>query len=113
MARRVLAAALMMLAATLAGAAEEATLGTLFLSAEERARLDSLRRGDPGAGPGSPAATARDHALTGYVQRSDGRSTVWIDGRPVRVQGRKAPALEPSAVQDYRGEGQDVHIERP
>jgi len=105
MARRVLAV-LVLAAATSAGAAE--SLGTLFLSAEERARLDTLRRGDVPAAPG--AAPQRDHALTGFVQRSDGRTTVWIDGRAVMVPARRAPPLDPRIVQDNSENG--VRVER-
>lgn len=100
MARRV-AALLLLLVAT--AAAAEDSLGTLFLTPEERARLDALRRGDAQAAPGAPAP--RDHALTGFVQRSDGRTTVWIDGRAVTVPARRVPPLDPRIVQDYAGEG--------
>lgn len=96
-----------LLAAAGAGAAE---LGTLFHSPEERARLDRLRRGDASVGE------ARDgpHAITGYVKRSDGRSTVWIDGVPVQVPtSRAAPLLDPGTVRGYsdRGDGA-LKIER-
>ena len=79
-----------------AAAAPAADLGTLFTSPDERARLDRLRRGEPvhtAAGPtGQPA-------VTGYVKRSDGKSTVWIDGVPLQVATPKAaPNLDPGAV---------------
>ena len=68
--------------ALLAPAAFGANFGTLFHTAEERERLDRLRRGEPEAGryvrSGPPT-------VTGYVKRSDGRHTVWIDGAPVPV----------------------------
>ena len=82
---RLAAALLLLVAATAAAAAD--SLGTLFLTPEERARLDSLRRGDAQAAPGAPVP--RDHALTGFVQRSDGRTTVWIDGHAVTVPARR------------------------
>ena len=110
MARRALAAAFLALTATCAMA--EDTLGTLFLTAAQRARLDALRRGEAAA-PGSAAATPRDHALTGYVQRSDGRTTVWIDGRPVSVPPNKAPRLEPHDVQDTVADGPRVEPSNP
>ena len=82
-----------------------ADLGTLFTSPEERARLDRLRRGEPvqtaAAGP------TGQRAVTGYVKRSDGRSTVWIDGVPLQVVTPKAaPMLDPGKVRsgaDDRG----------
>ena len=78
---RALALAVLALAAPCAGAVE---LGTLFTSPEERARLDRLRRGEPEA---QAQATHRPStpSLTGFVKRSDGRNTVWIDGVPVPV----------------------------
>lgn len=104
--RRVLAALLLV---TATAAVAEESLGTLFLSPEERARLDALRRGDAPAAPGAPAP--RDHALTGFVQRSDGRTTVWIDGRAVMMPARRAPPLDPKIVQDGAGDG-GVRVER-
>jgi hypothetical protein len=72
--------------------------GTLFHSAEERARLDKLRRGEL---PDPPATRRGPPSVTGFVQRSDGRNTVWIDGRPVPVAGpRAAPLFDPRAVRD-------------
>jgi len=113
-----LSAALAVAAWALAGSVRGDDLGTLFFSPEERARLDQQRRGElaPPAKaaattePGRPAAPARPPVLTGYVQRSDGRDTVWIDGRPVVTTAPQASTLEPSRV------GQDlpagVRIER-
>jgi hypothetical protein len=88
-ARRALAAALLLLAAP---AALGVDFGTLFTSAEERARLDRLRRGEPEATRATTPRSA-DPAVTGYVRRSDGRNTVWIDGRPVVVSTPEASAL--------------------
>jgi hypothetical protein len=84
-------------AAAQAGAAE---LGTLFNTPQERARLDSLRRGEAperGAisGPGA-------HEITGYVHRSDGRNTVWVDGVPLTVASpAPAPIFDPKSVRGY------------
>jgi hypothetical protein len=88
-------AALMLACA--AGNAAAVEFGTLFNSAEERARLDKLRRGEPLERAGTTTAGARE--LTGFVKRSDGRSTVWIDGVPMPVSNARAAALlEPDAV---------------
>ena len=109
MARRALAALLLALAGP-AAAVED--LGTLFHTPEERARLDKLRRGEPAEI--APAATGANtqRALTGFVQRSDGRTTVWIDGRPVPMASpRNAPKLGPNSVQAYSPED-GVKVER-
>ena len=77
-------------------------LGTLFTTPQERMRLDKLRRGETVA----PAAEARAFppahkpSVTGYVQRSDGRDTVWIDGRPVVIASPDSrKLLDPTLVQ--------------
>ena len=92
-ARHALAAALFALATP---AASGVDFGTLFSSSEERARLDRLRRGDPEV-PQAMTQRSSNPMVTGYVRRSDGRSTVWIDGRPVVVSGPEASALIESA----------------
>ena len=97
-----LLAALLILASGAAAAAVD--LGTLFTTPEERARLDRLRRGEPVI---ESRGTPGQRAVTGYVKRSDGRSTVWIDGVPLQVATPKAaPMLDPGKVRsgaDDRG----------
>ena len=112
-AERMLAA--LLLGASLAGAAwdvsaaAEADLGTLFTSPEERARLDRLRRGEPVQT--AIAGSTGPRAVTGYVKRSDGRSTVWIDGVPLQVATPKAaPMLDPGAVRSGP-EGRGIRVE--
>ena len=111
MARRILTALALCLP-VLAGAAEPAALGTLFHTPEERERLDRLRRGEPQGPQGSgPTGTP---SLTGFVKRSDGRHTVWVDGTPLTVHGAQAaPVFDPAAVRAYsdREEG-SLKIER-
>ena len=92
------------LAATAAGATE---LGSLFHSPEERARLDRLRRGDAEA----PVQAEGKARVTGFVRRSDGRNTVWINGQPLPVADpRAAPLMDPGSVRP-EGEG-SVKVER-
>lgn len=95
-AERLLLALVLACAALGAGAVE---LGTLFNSPEERARLDRLRRGEP---PARAGGRSGPNQVTGFVKRSDGRSTVWIDGVPMQVATPRAGALlEPESVRDY------------
>jgi len=95
-ARRSAAAILLALAAPAAGALE---LGTLFTTPEERVRLDRLRRGEPDRAGGGETVGAPNPTLTGFVKRSDGRNTVWIDGTPVPVSRPGSGALlDPRAV---------------
>jgi len=109
-ARIALAAALFAaLAAPAARAAEK--LGTLFFTPAERDELDRMRRGEPDAA--SMPHPRGPRAITGYVKRSDGLSTVWIDGRPVVVADPKsARLLDPRAVSAYARGSDDVKIER-
>jgi hypothetical protein len=94
-----LLAALLLVAGTAAMAAD---LGTLFTTPAERERLDRLRRGDPVQV--APGASTGQRAVTGYVKRSDGRSTVWIDGVPLQVATPKAaPLLDPRAGRSAPG----------
>ncbi|MDO8071812.1 hypothetical protein O3299_09735 [Janthinobacterium sp. SUN176] len=77
------------LCALLAGAALTAQaqpLGRLFLSPQQRAQLDAQRYGPPPPDPALAAPTpppppppAPPVELNGVVQRSSGRSTVWLN----------------------------------
>ena len=103
-ARNSLAVAMLALAVVAGRAIAADELGTLFTTPQERARLDRLRRGEPLTPPTEAGAVSRHKpSITGYVQRSDGRNTVWIDGRPVVLaspgDGRKP--LEPSIVRPH------------
>jgi hypothetical protein len=92
--------------------AAEPALGTLFHTPEERERLERLRRGEPES-PAAPAPGAAS-AITGFVKRSDGRHTVWIDGQPVSVRGSQgASALDTRTVRAYSDrEEESLKIER-
>lgn len=105
---RLLLAILLAWAAADAGAVE---LGTLFHSPEERARLDSLRRGEPVER--APVGTSGAREVTGFVKRSDGRNTVWIDGVPLPLATPKSdPLLDPRAVRGFSERRDGVKIER-
>ena len=98
-------------------------LGRLFFTPEERAVLDARRRARV---PDKPAATplviSPTTRLDGYVRRSDGRSTVWVngdtaddsapqaDGRvPLPVDSGARVRLKPGQVLDRNsGEVSDV-----
>jgi hypothetical protein len=88
-------------------------LGTLFHTPEERARLDKLRRGESVERASNPGASGAPRALTGFVQRSDGRTTVWIDGNPVPLAtSRGTPKLDPKSVRAYSEDAGGVKVER-
>jgi hypothetical protein len=87
-------------------------LGTLFLTPEERERLERIRRGEPES-PAAPVAGGTP-SVTGFVKRSDGRHTVWIDGAPVAVRGTQAaPVFDTRTVRAYSDrEEESLKIER-
>lgn len=88
-----LVAAILVAASVPAAAAD---LGTLITTPQERERLDRLRRGEPEAAAGGAAARGE---ITGFVKRSDGHGTLWIDGVPLAVEDRRAARLmEPDAL---------------
>jgi hypothetical protein len=66
-------------------------LETLFYSSAER---NAVVRQRQGLAPHSPGSQLR---LNGIVLRSGGRSTVWINQRPL-VEGQPVTATAPSAV---------------
>ena len=79
--------------------AQAQELGTLFHSPAERQALERLRRGES---PEQAAINRADPVVTGYVKRSDGKSTVFIDkraypARDPRMQG----AIEPRIIQRF------------
>ena len=97
-ARRLLAA----ISCACACAAGAAPLDTLFHTPAERERLDRLRRGESVA-PQATTGQPRRREITGFVKRSDGRGTAFIDGVPVLNEWR---------VQAVRGFFVDVVIPR-
>jgi hypothetical protein len=103
--------ALLACACLIAVGVHAADFGTLFHSAEERDRLDRLRRGDPVSEAVEPQ---RGKEITGFVLRSDGRGgTAFVDGAPVQVDPRDARLLDPKTVRGYTTRDSDkLHIER-
>ena len=74
-----LATLALLLALLSAGPAAAQQLGRLFFSPEQRAALDARRAARM---PDKPAAVAESPTtrVDGYVKRSSGKSTVWVDG---------------------------------
>ena len=82
-----------LLAALLTGAylfpARAEPLGRLFHSAAERSALDALRKEKsrpPRPAPAVPSTEKPAPRLDGYVVRSDGRSTLWVNGSAVAAR---------------------------
>jgi len=74
--------------------AEAQELGRLFFTPEQRASLDARRKARV---PDKPAAAVVASPVTrvdGYVKRSGGRSTVFINGDPVTESAPEAPRID-------------------
>lgn len=89
--------ALLFVAFSAAAGAQE--LGTLFHTAKEREALDRMRRGEPA----ERAAFARpDPVVTGYVKRSDGKSTVFLDKQPYPSRNERVQQLlDPRLIERF------------
>jgi hypothetical protein len=85
MRRALLLAALLALASPAVSAADD--LGRLFFTPEERQALDARRTARL---PDKPAAVvaAPSVRLDGYVKRSGGKSTVWVNGEALDTPPR-------------------------
>jgi hypothetical protein len=92
-------ASLFLLLFLVAAGASAQPLGTLFHSAAERETLDRQRRGETVA---QAAAPRPDPVITGYVKRSDGRSTVFLDGKPYAARDARAQGLLEPRIVDRR-----------
>ena len=85
--------ALLLLALTLASAAAQAEeLGRLFFTPEQRAALDARRRARIPDSPGSIVATPVTR-VDGFVKRSAGPSTIWINGEWTTESAPEAPRI--------------------
>ena len=83
---------LVLVAATAPAAAQE--LGRLFFTEEQRAALDARRRSRVPDKPAAPAIASPTTRLDGYVRRSGGPSTVWVNGETLGVDARDAPRIQ-------------------
>ena len=68
-------------------------LGRLFFTPQQRDALDARRKARVPDRPTAPVASPTTR-LDGYVQRSGGRSTVFINGEPVPEGSAEAPRVD-------------------
>jgi hypothetical protein len=100
--------ALGLLAPASAGAQQ---LGRLFFTPEQRDALDARRKARLPDKPAAVAAASPTTRLDGYVKRSHGKSTIWLDGYAiadgVRPEGiRVQRGSDPSRVTIVVGDGE-------
>ncbi|HQR03742.1 MAG: hypothetical protein JSR19_07495 [Proteobacteria bacterium] len=105
---RLVSAFMLLLPCSLAWGAEPPALGRLFFTPEKRADLDQQRQLNLQESQTLQGATLQ---LDGVVLRSDGRKTVWINGRPQNdntgsggVAARTRPAIPGEATLTPNGE---------
>lgn len=90
-------------------AREPASLGRLFLTPEKRATLERQRRLNLRQAEQMEGGTL---ALEGIVRRGNGRSTVWINGRPYD-SAAPAPGVSIGVASDASGATVVVADETP
>lgn len=99
--------ALLLSLSGIAGTAVAQDIGRLFFTPEQRAALDGRRKArvpdKPSAAPIVASPTTR---LDGFVRRSDGRSTVWLNGEALGETGPGAPRID-------RSRSTDAHVSIP
>jgi len=84
--------ALLLCAAGLCQAQEQA-LGRLFFTPEQRDALDARRRARVPDKPAAAAVVSPTTRLDGFVRRSGGPSTVWVNGEGLLETSPEAPRI--------------------
>jgi len=85
-----------------APAVEAQELGRLFFTPEQRASLDARRKARVPDKPNAPTVVSPTTRLDGYVQRSSGPSTVWVNGDPLLETSPEAPRIGATRRDDGR-----------
>ena len=70
-------------------------LGRLFFTPDERAALDARRRARVPDRPAAVVVASPTTKLDGYVKRSGGPSTVWVNGEALPEGTGEAPRIGP------------------
>ena len=85
-----------------APAVEAQELGRLFFTPEQRTSLDARRKARVPDKPNAPTVVSPTTRLDGYVQRSSGPSTVWVNGESLLETAPEAPRIGSSRRDDGR-----------
>jgi hypothetical protein len=75
-------------------------LGRLFFTPEQRSALDARRKARLPDRPAAAVVVSPTMRLDGYVKRSSGRSTVWVNREALDEGGSDAPRLPRGGVDD-------------
>lgn len=79
-------------------------VGRLFFTPEQRAALDARRKARVPDKPAAALVASPTTQVDGYVKRSTGPSTVWVNGEPLPEGTGDAPRIGPR-VSVSAGEG--------
>jgi hypothetical protein len=79
------------------GLAHAEELGRLFFTPAQRAALDARRRARVPDRPSAPVVASPVTRVDGFVKRSQGPSTVWINGESLSESAPEAPRIEAPA----------------
>jgi len=85
-----------------APAVEAQELGRLFFTPEQRTSLDARRKARVPNKPNAPTVVSPTTRLDGYVQRSSGPSTVWVNGESLLETSPEAPRIGTTRRDDGR-----------
>ena len=77
-------------------------LGRLFFTPEQRAALDARRKARVPDTPAVAVVASPTTRVDGFVRRSGGPSTVWVNGEPLGEHGAEAPRIVRGASSDPR-----------
>jgi hypothetical protein len=69
-------------------------LGRLFFTPDQREALDARRRARVPDKPAAPVVASPTTRFDGYVERSGGRSTVFVDGQAIPEGSAEAPRID-------------------
>lgn len=94
--------AFLVAALLLAPVAEAQELGRLFFTPEQRAALDARRRARVPDKPAAATVVSPTTRLDGYVKRSQGPSTVWVNGEGQLETSPDAPRIGATRRDDGR-----------
>ena len=94
--------AFLVAALLLAPIAEAQELGRLFFTPEQRAALDARRKARVPDKPTAATVVSPTTRLDGYVKRSQGPSTVWVNGEGQLETSPEAPRIGANRRDDGR-----------
>ncbi|MGA7984616.1 MAG: hypothetical protein WCA01_05480 [Burkholderiales bacterium] len=109
--KRALPALAGILLAAAAASAVAQDLGRLFFTPEQRAELDARRKARVPDRPAAVVTESPSTTLDGYVMRSNGKSTVFLNGEPITegADAKRAQVVpsrdDPSRAAIELGEG--------